>query len=75
MGIHHKAVEDMGRDSPIVRRALDCHRAGYMDYETAMESAVLSQAEQIRVMEKMLLDQTMTRPVQFILQGSPCSTA
>lgn len=41
MGQKREEVVEAGRDAPIVRRALDCHRAGLMDYETAMEAAVL----------------------------------
>lgn len=35
MGQKREEVVKAGRDAPIVRRALDCHRAGLMDYETA----------------------------------------
>jgi len=66
MGQEREEVVKAGRDAPIVRRALDCHRAGLMGYETAMEAAVLAQADVIRELEKNYLELIRAQPMHIV---------
>lgn len=75
MGAHREAVEELGWDNPIARRALDAYRFGHMDYETALESAVLAQAASLREMEKHYLALVKAQPMHIVMPGPPCNTA
>ena len=74
MGQKREEVEEAGRDYPIVRLALDCHRDGLMDYETAMEEAVLAQAKVIRELEKKYSELIRAQPMHIVMPGPPCNT-
>lgn len=74
MGIHRSAIEELGRYNPVVRRALDGYRFGHMDYETAMESAVLALAASNRELVNQYLKMAAVQPIHVVMPGSPCST-
>ncbi|GEK46534.1 hypothetical protein HPA02_08170 [Bisbaumannia pacifica] len=74
MGIHRSAIEELGCDNPVVRRALDGYRYGYMDYETAMESAVLALVASNRELTNQCVNLLKTQPLHVVMPGAPCCT-
>lgn len=63
-------IEALALDNPIVHRALEAYRGGIMDYGTALESALLAQAESAKELEKHYLELIRAQPPHIIMPAS-----